>query len=80
MPMPPIVLRILAALLMVIPLHASTKPNIVLILADDMGIDAVSALNEKMGPLSTPSIDKLIDQGMNFTDAHSASSVCTPPA
>ncbi len=54
------------------------KPNIVFILADDMGIDSVSANNEAMGPLKTPHIDRLISQGMNFTDAHSGSAVCTP--
>ncbi len=54
------------------------KPNIVFILADDMSYDSVSALNPKMGPLKTPQIDRLIGQGMNFTDAHSGSAVCTP--
>lgn len=54
------------------------KPNIIFILADDMGIDSVSANNEAMGPLKTPHIDRLISQGMNFTDAHSGSAVCTP--
>ena len=54
------------------------KPNIVFILADDMGIDSVSANNEAMGPLKTPYIDRLISQGMNFTNAHSGSAVCTP--
>ncbi len=59
--------------------HAQTeKPNIIFILADDMGIDSVSANNEAMGPLETPHIDRLISQGMNFTDAHSGSAVCTP--
>lgn len=54
------------------------KPNIVLILADDMGFDAVSFNNAEMGPLKTPHIDRLCEQGMNFTDAHSGSAVCTP--
>lgn len=54
------------------------RPNIIFILADDMGIDSVSANNEAMGPLKTPHIDRLISQGMNFTDAHSGSAVCTP--
>jgi arylsulfatase A-like enzyme len=55
------------------------KPNIVFILADDMGYDLVSHNNpEGMGPLRTPNIDRLASQGMNFTDAHSASAVCTP--
>ena len=53
------------------------KPNIVYILADDMGIGDISSLN-KEAKLSTPNLDKLIDQGMNFTDAHTTSAVCTP--
>ena len=57
---------------------SAEKPNIIFILADDMGIDSVSANNEAMGPLKTPNIDRLISQGMNFTDAHSGSAVCTP--
>ena len=56
---------------------SAEKPNIIFILADDMGIDSVSANNEAMGPLKTPNIDRLISQGMNFTDAHSGSAVCT---
>jgi arylsulfatase A len=54
------------------------RPNIVFILADDMGHDSVSCNNEAMGPLRTPHIDRLRTQGMNFTDAHSRSAVCTP--
>lgn len=54
------------------------KPNIVYILADDMGFDSVSANNEKMGSLKTPHIDRLCSNGMNFTDAHSGSAVCSP--
>ncbi len=54
------------------------RPNIVFILADDMGFDSVSANNDKIGNMKTPHIDKLISQGMSFTDAHSGSSVCTP--
>jgi arylsulfatase A-like enzyme len=54
-----------------------SKPNIILILADDMGIDSVSAFNEKLG-LRTPAIDRLAEEGMSFTDAHSTSAVCSP--
>ena len=53
------------------------RPNVIVILADDMGIDSVSAMNEKMG-LRTPAIDQLMAEGMSFTDAHSTSAVCTP--
>jgi arylsulfatase A len=52
-------------------------PNIIVILADDMGIDSVAALNSKLGIL-TPHLDKLLSQSMHFTDAHSGSSVCSP--
>ncbi|MDF7808076.1 arylsulfatase [Pontiellaceae bacterium B12219] len=52
-------------------------PNIVYILADDMGYGDVSALNPD-SEIHTPNIDRLAKDGMRFTDAHSGSSVCTP--
>ncbi|QMW06843.1 arylsulfatase [Spirosoma foliorum] len=52
-------------------------PNIVYILADDLGYGDVSVYNPT-GQIPTPNIDKLAAQGMRFTDAHSPSSVCTP--
>ena len=58
-------------------LLAQKKPNIVYILADDMGIGDISCLNPN-SKINTPNIDKLLDNGMNFTDAHTASAVCTP--
>lgn len=57
--------------------ETATKPNIVYILADDMGIGDVSALNPKSA-WQTPNIDRLAREGMKFTDAHSASGVCSP--
>ncbi|MCU0785742.1 MAG: arylsulfatase [Verrucomicrobia bacterium] len=56
----------------------SAKPNIVFILADDLGYGDVHCLNPKRGKIATPEIDKLAGQGMTFTDAHSTSAVCTP--
>ena len=53
------------------------KPNIVLILADDMGYGDISAFND-MTSLVTPNLDRLCEQGIRFTDAHSNSSVSTP--
>jgi len=53
------------------------KPNIVFILADDMGIGDVSGLNPD-SKITTPNIDAMIKDGMTFTDAHTSSSVCTP--
>ncbi len=56
---------------------AKSSPNIVFILADDMGIDSVSALNHKSG-IETPYLNKMMTEGMTFTDAHSGSAVCSP--
>ena len=55
-----------------------SKPNIVYILADDLGYGDVQCLNPERGKIKTPHLDKLASQGMTFTDAHSGSSVCTP--
>ena len=53
------------------------NPNIIYILADDMGYGDVSALNDSSA-WRTPNMDKLAKEGMIFTDAHSGSAVCTP--
>ncbi len=57
--------------------EGKSKPNIVVILADDMGIDSVAALNDQSG-IPTPHLDSLLKQGMHFSDAHSGSAVCSP--
>ncbi len=54
-----------------------SKPNVIIILADDMGYGDVSFCNPT-GRTSTPNIDMLAEQGISFTDAHSAGSVCVP--
>jgi len=66
------------ALLPGLAIAKPTKPNIVVILCDDLGYGDVQCLNLKHGKIKTPSIDKLAAEGMTFTDAHSGSSVCTP--
>ncbi|UQZ82274.1 Arylsulfatase [Paenibacillus konkukensis] len=53
------------------------KPNIVYILADDMGYGDVSCLNEH-SKLHTAHLDGMAAAGMRFTDGHSSSAVCTP--
>ncbi len=55
----------------------TTKPNIVIILADDQGFGDVSA-NNPDSKIPTPHIDRLATEGMRFTDAHTSSGVCTP--
>lgn len=54
-----------------------TKPNIIYILTDDLGYGDIGYLNKEC-IIPTPNIDKLGEQGMAFTDAHSGSAVCTP--
>lgn len=56
---------------------ATGKPNIVFILADDLGYGDVQANNPE-SRIPTPSIDRIATEGMRFTDAHSPSAVCTP--
>lgn len=53
------------------------RPNVLVILADDMGYGDVQALN-KQSAIPTPHLNELAKQGMTFTDAHSPSAVCTP--
>ena len=57
--------------------QSGAPPNIVYILADDLGYGDVSAYNES-GRIATPHIDQLARQGVRFTDAHTSSAVCTP--
>ncbi|MCF7675445.1 MAG: arylsulfatase [Akkermansiaceae bacterium] len=55
-----------------------SKPNIVYILADDLGYGDVHCLNPQRGKIKTPNLDRIAKQGMTFTDAHAGASVCTP--
>jgi arylsulfatase A len=75
---------LLAALLLFSPsvLHAADapmqKPNILVILADDLGYGDVQCNNPGRGKIPTPNLDRLAAQGMRFTDGHSSSGVCSP--
>ena len=58
--------------------HATaSRPNIVLILADDFGWGDTSCNNPK-SPIKTPHIDRIANEGIRFTNAHTPSAVCTP--
>ena len=52
-------------------------PNIIYILADDLGYGDLNCLNEK-SQIPTPNMDRLKNEGIYFSDAHSNSAVCTP--
>ena len=63
--------------------NGNNKPNIVYILADDMGLGDVRCFTNKENapvnsPVVTPYIDSIATAGMRFTNAHSPAAVCSP--
>ena len=56
---------------------AARPPNILVILADDLGYGDVGCYNAE-SKVPTPNLDRLAREGMRFTDAHSPATVCTP--
>lgn len=73
------VLGVLVALFSAVSVGAAepARPNIVFVLADDLGYGDVSPLNPD-SHLSTPGFAQLAAEGITFTDAHTPSAVCTP--
>jgi arylsulfatase A len=55
---------------------AAERPNIVFILADDLGFNQIGAYGET--PIKTPNLDRLAGQGIKFTQAYSGNTVCSP--
>jgi len=71
--------RLLPLFLFLLPfcmLQAQDSPNIVLIMADDMGWRDLSCMGSQY--YETPNIDRLASEGLLFTDAYAAAPVCTP--
>jgi arylsulfatase A len=70
---------ITAACLLATAAHtaAAAPPNLLVILADDLGYGDLGCYNSE-AQVPTPRLDKLAAEGMRFTDAHSPSTVCTP--
>ena len=74
----------LAALLLapLAALHAADtptsteKPNIILIMADDLGYAGLGSYGQKL--IRTPEIDKMAADGMRFTDFYAGNTVCVP--
>ena len=56
---------------------SARTPNILLILADDLGYGDVRCYNDQ-AKVPTPNLDRLAREGIRFTDAHSPATVCTP--
>ena len=70
-------LPLLIFLLTLSILKAVDRPNIIFIMADDMGYGDPQCMNPT-SKIPTPGLDRLAREGMTFTDAHSPSAVCTP--
>ena len=66
----------LAATLPAPAAELAPKPNIVFVLTDDMGWTDLACFGSKY--YETPNIDRLASQGMRFTDAYAACTVCSP--
>jgi arylsulfatase A len=54
-----------------------TRPNVIVVMADDLGLGDISPTNPD-GKIKTPHLQQMADEGLTFLDAHSPSSVCTP--
>lgn len=57
-------------------LYAQQKPNVIFILADDMGYGDLGCYGQQL--IETPNIDKLAASGMRFTQFYAGTSVCAP--
>lgn len=55
----------------------SKKPNIIMILTDDLGYGDISCLNPR-SQIHTENIDRVASEGLRMTDCHSSSALCTP--
>jgi len=60
-----------------LPSHAQDLPNIIIIYADDLGYGDLSSYNEEAA-YYTPNLDRMAEEGVRFTDAHSPSTICSP--
>ena len=57
--------------------HSMTKPNIVILLADDLGYGDLGCYGHPYS--TTPNIDAMASEGLRFVDFYSSSPVCSPP-
>jgi arylsulfatase A len=73
----PVSLSLLLSLSAAAAAAPATKPNLLLILADDLGYGDVGCYNPE-AKVPTPHLDRLARAGLRFIDAHSPSTVCTP--
>lgn len=65
-------------LLALVGASAQDRPNIILVIADDLGIGDVKVYGGDRCKIDTPNFDRLAREGVRFTDAHAAASTCIP--
>ena len=71
-------IRLLSCLIPLLAVCAAEHPNVLVILADDLGYGDVQCYNPQRGKIATPHMDRLAAEGIRFTDGHSSSGVCSP--
>src|SRR5688572_7624347 len=67
---------LVAAAAVAAPTNEVSRPNIIFVIADDLGYGDVGCYGQKR--IQTPNIDRLAQQGMRFTDFYAGSTVCAP--
>ena len=67
---------LLAAFMQINAVHAESKPNVVVIYADDLGYGDLACFGHPT--IKTPHLDQMAEEGMKFTQFYSAAPVCTP--
>jgi len=60
------------------PAGPEQRPNIIVVFADDLGYGDVRCYDPQHAKVPTPSIDRLAQEGLRFTDAHTSASLCSP--
>lgn len=69
---------LLAVVFLVTNLRADARPNIIVIVADDLGYADLSFLTQSPKDVSTPALDHLVSEGTYFSNAYATSPICSP--
>ena len=72
------VVILMAGLFFTTQAKAASKPNIIVIMADDLGYGDIGCYGAKAKNLRTPHIDRLAARGLRFTSGYCSASTCTP--
>lgn len=71
-----LLLAVLTSTAVAIPAQAAEKPNIIFILADDLGYGDLGCYGQEK--IQTPNLDRMAKEGVRFTQAYAGSTVCAP--